>query len=143
MTAYNGMYYDYRNGKDFVVHFRNRGEDCIRFDGNGGNTARIFSIFTTSYIREIVENQGLSVPMTKDFEDILKTKYTSITNLQYICGEVSAILECIFHNGEQRGIDSINTHNPERVKKIFEIFKDWRNGKLDFFSSLQKVLNLF
>lgn len=148
MTAYNGMYYDYRNGKDFVIHFRNRGDSCIRFDGNGGNTARIFNIFATSLIREMIEKQGLNVPMCKDFEDILKTKYTASTNLQYICGEVSAVLESIFHNevcqnGEKRRLENIYTNHPERVKKVFEIFENWRNGKSEFCSALQEVLDLY
>ncbi len=148
MTAYNGMYYDYRNKGNFVIYFRNSGNNTIRFDVNGGNTARIFNVFATSLIRKIIEEQRLNVPMSKDFDEILKMKYTASSNLQYICGEVSAVLENMLHDevcpkGEKRGLESINTKHPERLKKIYEIFEIWKKGKSEFCSALQEALILY
>ncbi len=146
-TAHKGMYYDFRDEKNYIIHFRNRQQDAIKFDENG-NTSSIFCTFAMSFLRETIEKEKLQVPMAKDFEETLKTKYTPSTNLQYMCGEIAAVLECIFHdevcpNGEKRDLKNVNSCNYDRVKKIHDIFQKWRVGKSQFTDCLQKALYLF
>lgn len=148
MTNYGGMYYDYRNKDEFVVHYRNKHENEIKFGGNGGTTSSIFYIFTTSLIRQIIEEKNLKVPMTKEFEDKLKNSYTSINNVQYVCFEIANVLEAVFHDelcpdGEKRVLEKINPKNVERVRKIYDMLKVWRSKKVVIDECLQEVLNLF
>lgn len=148
LTSYKGMYYDYRNRDEFVVHYRNKNKDEIKFDVDGGSTSSIFNIFTTSLIRQIIEEKNLKVPMTKDFEEIMKSSYTSINNLQFVCFEISRVLECIFHdeicpNEEKRNLENINPKNVDRVRKIYDVLKGWREKGVALDNCLQEVLNLF
>lgn len=148
MTGYGGAYYDFRANDNYVVHIRNNHKDEIRFDGGDWSTGRVFCVYSTSLLRQIIETKKLSVPLAKEFQDIMKNSYTSINNIQYVCFEIARVLECVFHdeacpNGEKRDVRKVNNENPERAKKISDILRVWREkgGQLDDF--LQEILNLF
>lgn len=148
MTSNQGMYYCYRNPEYCILHFRNPKGKKLKTDGDEIKTSAVFNLLSTSHLRNIIEREKLEVPMSKDFAEILKTRYTPSTNLQFVCGEISKVLECVFHdevcqNSQPRDLNAINPKNTKRIGKVHRILKEWRKSNETLDGQLQEILNLY
>lgn len=150
LEARSGTYYDCRLDNTFFVHLRSDCETEFSFNEKSVTNAS-FRIFTLCLLRNMIKKNKLEVPQSKEFDDILKSQFITINNEQFVCDELSKILQIMFNkkflNYDEATIreklNSFKTDNKQRVFKEYEILQDWQNSNEPLEHYLQQLLNLF
>lgn len=150
LEARQGSYYDYRDDKTFMAHFRSDWDSGFGLIEKGV-TNRIFKIFTLCLLRNLTEKNNIKVPETKEFSDILKTQYTSIGHVQYICGEITDVLRIVFKKNflglandvVKEKLEGFKTEDKQRVFKTYELLQKWQKSNEPLENYLQQIFDLF
>lgn len=115
----------------------------------------MFQIFTLCEIRKVVERDKIKVPETKEFAEILRSKYTAGNNLQYICEEIAKVIRTVFKekfcpqylevepNLVKNELDMFKLNGRNHVYEIYDILKEWQKSDDSLEKYLQQLFDLF